>query len=144
MDKVLVTGASGYIALHCVVELLKKGYAVKGSLRDMGRESEVRDAVKKVTKDDELEFCKLDLLSDKGWNEAAMDCDYMLHLASPFIIGEPKNEDELIVPAREGTMRAMNAAKKSNIKKVVLTSSIVAISYGHDKKICSGDDWTDC
>ena len=144
MDKVLVTGASGYIALHCVVELLKKGYAVKGSLRDMGRESEVRDAVKKVTKDDELEFCKLDLLSDKGWNEAAMGCDYMLHLASPFIIGEPKNEDELIVPAREGTMRALNAAKKSNIKKVVLTSSIVAVSYGHDKKICSGDDWTDC
>ena len=130
MEKVLVTGASGYIALHCITELLKNGYAVKGSLRSMNRENEVREAVKKEIPDNNLEFCKLDLMSDEGWDSCASDCDYMIHLASPFIVGEPKNENELIKPATEGTMRALKAAKKAGIKKVVLTSSIVAIAYG--------------
>ena len=142
MEKVLVTGASGYIALHCITELLKNGYAVKGSLRSMNRENEVREAVKKEIPDNNLEFCKLDLMSDEGWDSCASDCDYMIHLASPFIVGEPKNENELIKPATEGTMRALKAAKKAGIKKVVLTSSIVAIAYGHNQKICSSNDWT--
>ena len=142
MEKVLVTGASGYIALHCITELLKNGYAVKGSLRSMNRENEVREAVKKEVSDNNLEICELDLLNDEGWDNAATECEYMLHLASPFIVGEPKSEDELIRPAKEGTMRALKAAKKAGIKKIVLTSSIVAIAYGHDKKICSSDDWT--
>ena len=142
MEKVLVTGASGYIALHCITELLKNGYAVKGSLRSMSRENEVRESVKKEVADDNLEFCKLDLMSDDGWGSCASDCNYMIHLASPFIVGEPKNENELIKPATEGTMRALNAAKKAGIKKVVLTSSIVAIAYGHNQKICSSHDWT--
>jgi len=142
MEKVLVTGASGYIALHCITELLKNGYAVKGSLRSMNRENEVREAVRKEVSDNNLEICELDLLNDEGWDNAASECEYMLHLASPFIVGEPKSEDELIRPAKEGTMRALKAAKKAGIKKIVLTSSIVAIAYGHDKKICSGDDWT--
>ena len=85
MEKVLVTGASGYIALHCITELLKNGYAVKGSLRSMNRENEVREAVKKEISDNNLEFCKLDLMSDEGWDSCASDCDYMIHLASPFI-----------------------------------------------------------
>ena len=140
MEKVLVTGASGYIALHCITELLKNGYAVKGSLRSMNRENEVREAVRKEVSDSNLEICELDLLNDEGWDNAASECEYMLHLASPFIVGEPKSEDELIRPAKEGTMRALKAAKKAGIKKIVLTSSIVAIAYGHDKKICSGDD----
>ena len=144
MEKVLVTGASGYIALHCITELLKNGYAVKGSLRSMNRENEVREAVRKEVSDNNLEICELDLLNDEGWDNAASECEYMLHLASPFIVGEPKSEDELIRPAKEGTMRALEAAKKAGVKKIVLTSSIVAIAYGHDKKICSGDDWTDC
>ena len=143
MDKVLVTGASGYIALHSIAELLKNGYSVKGSLRNMDRENEVREAIKKIVADDNLEFCKLDLMSDEGWDDAALDCNYMLHMASPFIIEEPKNEDELIRPAKEGTMRALKAAKKASIKKIVLTSSIAAIAYGHDKKICDTNDWTD-
>ena len=99
MEKVLVTGASGYIALHCITELLKNGYAVKGSLRSMNRENEVREAVKKEVSDNNLEICELDLLNDKGWDSAASECEYMLHLASPFIVGEPKREDELIRPA---------------------------------------------
>ena len=82
------------------------------------------------------------MLNDKGWDSAASECEYMLHLASPFIVGEPRTEGELIRPAREGTMRALKAAKKAGIKKIVLTSSIVAIAYGHDKAICSSDDWT--
>ena len=137
MEKVLVTGASGYIALHCITELLKNGYAVKGSLRSMNRENEVREAVRKEVPDNNLEICELDLLNDKGWDSAASECKYMLHLASPFIVGEPRTEGELIRPAREGTMRALKAAKKAGIKKIVLTSSIVAIAYGHDKAICS-------
>ena len=85
MEKVLVTGASGYIALHCITELLKNGYAVKGSLRSMNRENEVREAVRKEVSDNNLEICELDLLNDDGWDSAASECEYMLHLASPFI-----------------------------------------------------------
>ena len=127
MEKVLVTGASGYIALHCIAELLKNGYAVKGSLRSMNRENEVREAVRKEVSDSNLEICELDLLKDEGWDIAASECAYMLHLASPFIVGEPKSEDELIRPAKEGTMRALEAAKKAGIKKIVLTLSLIHI-----------------
>ena len=96
MEKVLVTGASGFIAEHCIIELLKNGYSVKGSLRTMSREQEVREAVKTGTDDAKLEFCKLDLMSDEGWDSCASDCHYMIHLASPFIVGEPKNEKLLV------------------------------------------------
>ena len=143
MEKVLITGASGYIALHCIVESLKNGFSVKASLRNMSREDEVRKAVKRETDDDNLEVCKLDLLDDEGWEEAAWDCDYLLHTASPFITYEPKDENELIKPAKEGTLRALRAANKAGIKKIVLTSSIAAIAYGHEKNIVTEDDWTD-
>jgi dihydroflavonol-4-reductase len=143
MDKVLVTGASGYIALHCISELLKKGYAVKGSLRNLDREEEVRSSIKKEVADDNLEFCKLNLLSDDGWKDAMHGCDYLLHMASPFITYEPKNEDDLIRPAKEGTLRALKFAKDAGVKKVVLTSSVAAIAYGHEKSICGPSDWSD-
>ena len=143
MEKVLITGASGYIALHCIVEALKSGYSVKGSLRNMDREGEVRQAIKKETDDSNLEICKLNLLDDEGWNDATRDCDYLLHTASPFITYEPKDENELIKPAKEGTLRALRAANKAGIKKIVLTSSIAAIAYGHEKNIVTEDDWTD-
>ncbi len=143
MDKVLVTGASGYIALHCISELLKKGYAVKGSLRNLDREEEVRSSIKKEVADDNLEFYKLNLLSDDGWQDAMQGCDYLLHMASPFITYEPKNEDDLIRPAKEGTLRALKFAKDAGVKKVVLTSSVAAIAYGHKKPICGPSDWSD-
>ncbi len=143
MDKVLVTGASGYIALHCISELLKKGYAVKGSLRNLDREEEVRSSIKKEVADDNLEFCKLNLLSDDGWQDAMHGCEYLLHMASPFITYEPKNEDDLIRPAKEGTLRALKFAKDAGVKKVVLTSSVAAIAYGHKKPICGPSDWSD-
>lgn len=144
MEKVLVTGASGFIAIHCIHELIKAGYVVKGSLRNMNREDEVRKSLRKDSENHKLEFCKLDLLDDGGWDEAAFDCDYLLHVASPFTIEEPKKESLLINPALEGTLRALNAAKNaSKIKKVVLTSSMAAIAYGHNKQLCTPEDWTD-
>lgn len=143
MDKVLVTGASGYIALHCISELLKKGYSVRGSLRNLDREEEVRSSIKKDVADDNLEFCKLNLLSDDGWQDAMHGCEYLLHMASPFITYEPKNEDDLIRPAKEGTLRALKFAKDAGVKKVVLTSSVAAIAYGHKKPICGPSDWSD-
>ena len=141
--KVLVTGASGYIALHCISELLNNGYKVKGSLRDSSKEIQVRTSLGSVLAEDNLEFCNLDLLKDDGWDEAALDCDYLIHIASPFVIQEPKDENTLIEPALKGTLRALNAAKNRNIKKVVLTSSMASIAYGHNKEICTNTDWTD-
>ena len=141
--KVLVTGASGYIALHCISELLNNGYEVKGSLRDHNREEEVRKSLGTKISNNNLEFCKLNLLNDEGWDDAASDCDYLFHIASPCIVKEPKNENDLITPALEGTLRALKAAYKSKVKKVVLTSSIGAIAYGHNKSYCNPNDWTD-
>ena len=142
-EKVLVTGASGYIALHCILGLLKKGYRVKGSLRNLNRENEVRKSLGPEIKTENLEFCKLNLLNDEGWEDATSDCDYLFHIASPCRIEEPKNEKELIDPALKGTLRALKAAHKSKIKKVVLTSSMGAIAYGHHKSCCDHTDWTD-
>ena len=143
MEKVLVTGASGFIAEHCIIELLKNGYSVKGSLRTMNREQEVRDAVKTETDDTKLEFCKLDLLDDDGWEEAMRDCDYLMHVASPFVIEDPKDENELIKPAKEGTLRALNAAKKAGIKRVVLTSSVAAVNSHMMSGTSDHTTWTD-
>ena len=142
-EKVLVTGASGYIALHCISELLKEGYKVKGSLRDLNREDEVKKSISAEFENEKLEFCKLNLLDNEGWEDAASDCDYLLHIASPCFIEEPKNENELIVPAVEGTLRALKACQKSKVKKIVLTSSMGAIAYGHNKNTCDNNDWTD-
>ena len=143
MEKVLVTGASGFIAEHCIIELLKNGYSVKGSLRTMNREQEVRDAVKTETDDTKLEFCKLDLLEDDGWEDAMWDCDYLMHVASPFVIEDPKDENELIKPAKEGTLRALNAAKKAGIKRVVLTSSVAAVNSHMVSGTSDHTTWTD-
>ena len=143
MEKVLVTGASGFIAEHCIIELIKNGYSVKGSLRSMNREQEVRDAVKTETDDTKLEFCKLDLLEDDGWEDAMWDCDYLMHVASPFVIEDPKDENELIKPAKEGTLRALNAAKKAGIKRVVLTSSVAAVNSHMMSGTSDHTTWTD-
>ena len=143
MEKVLVTGASGFIAEHCIIELLKNGYSVKGSLRSMNREQEVRDAVKTETDDTKLEFCKLDLLEDDGWEDAMWDCDYLMHVASPFVIEDPKDENELIKPAKEGTLRALNAAKKAGIKRVVLTSSVAAVNSHMMSGTSDHTTWTE-
>ncbi len=142
-EKVLVTGASGYIALHCISELLKKGYKVKGSLRDMNKEPIIRRYFGCDNEKSNLEFCKLNLLSDEGWDNAVSDCKYIMHIASPFVIEEPKNEKDLIEPALEGTLRALNAANRNKIKKFILTSSMASVAYGHKAEICNKNNWTD-
>ena len=142
-EKVLVTGASGFIALHCISELLKQGYYVKGSLRDISKEQKIKEYFVHDYEELNLEFCELDLLNDKGWDVAASDCEYIMHIASPFVIEEPKNENNLIEPALEGTLRALEAGKKNNIKKFILTSSMASVAYGHKAKICNKNNWTE-
>ncbi|MCT4586859.1 MAG: NAD-dependent epimerase/dehydratase family protein [Carboxylicivirga sp.] len=128
MKKVLLTGVSGYIGLHCAVELLKQGYAVKGTVRSLSKAEEITNTIKKsVDPQGNIEFCELDLLKDEGWDEAVSGCDFVMHVASPFFSKIPKDENELIRPAVEGTQRALKAAHKAGIKRVVLTSSMVAM-----------------
>ena len=142
LKKVLVTGASGYIASHCIKVLLEKGFKVKGSVRDLKNIDFSKIYFDDLINKENLEFCELNLLSDKGWNAAVKDCDFLIHVASPCIIKEPKNESEIINPAVEGTLRALNFAENSNIKKVIVTSSIGAMLYGNKNKCCESSDWT--
>ena len=142
--KVLLTGISGYIGNHCAVELLKNGYSVRGSVRSLSKSEKVIAVIKKeVDPKDNLEFCELDLLSDDGWDDAMKGCEFVLHVASPFIILEPKDENEYIRPAVDGTIRALKAAKKGGIKRVVLTSSMVSMLEDADKSIdINFESWT--
>jgi len=142
--KVLVTGISGYVGLHCAVELLRNGYSVKGSIRNMSKEAKVRKDISKVIEPkDNLEFCQLDLLKDDGWDKAMEDCDYVLHIASPYVATEPKDENVLIKPAIEGTLRALKAAKQASVKRLILTSSMVAMMGDGNKSInVNQDTWT--
>jgi dihydroflavonol-4-reductase len=123
---VLVTGASGYIAGFAIRQLIADGWTVRGTLRDLGRADEVRAAVGA----DALALVAADLLSDEGWDAAAAGADYVLHMASPVPNGEPKDPDDLIVPAREGALRALRAARDAGAKRVVMTSSVAAVCYG--------------
>jgi dihydroflavonol-4-reductase len=131
MKKVLVTGITGFVGQHCAAELLKKGYAVKGSVRSLSKTDEILNGIKKeVDPKSNLEFCELNLMKDEGWDNAMEGCDFVLHVASPFVVKAPKDENELIKPAVEGTLRALKAAKKAGVKRVVLTSSTVAMHGG--------------
>ena len=145
MKKVLVTGATGFIGLHCIHQLLEGGYAIRGTLRSQSRAKEVLDGLANTGVDtSNLELVEADLLKDDGWEDAMAGCDFVLHVASPFIIGMPKHENDLIRPAVEGTERVLSAAIAKKIKKVVLTSSCAAIVDTFDgKKHFSEEDWSD-
>jgi dihydroflavonol-4-reductase len=124
---------------------LEQGYHVRGTLRSLGREAELRKTLAKfVDAGDQLELFKADLLDDDGWDEAVRGCEYVLHLASPFPLHMPEDEMELIRPAREGTLRVLKAAAKNGIRRVVLTSSIAAVAYGHPGETRTFDesDWS--
>ena len=143
---VLVTGGSGYIGSWCVIGLLQQGYTVRTTVRSLAREAAVRAAIGTVVDaQDRLSFHAADLLSDSGWDAAAHGCDYVLHVASPVSIAEPKNPDDLIVPAREGTRRAVGAALRAGVKRVVLTSSVAAASPRAGMRESASDEtqWTD-
>jgi len=144
MKKVLITGISGFVGQHCAAELLKKGYAVRGSVRSLSKTDEVVNGIKKeIDPKGNLEFCELDLMNDAGWDKAMEGCDYVLHVASPFVVKVPKDENELIKPAVEGTLRALKAAKKAGVKRIVLTSSTVSMHGGKTGLIkINQDSWT--
>jgi nucleoside-diphosphate-sugar epimerase len=133
-DQVLLTGVSGFLGGHVALTLLAAGYNVRGSLRDLGKADHVRATLAKAGADvTRLEFVKLDLLKDEGWEEAARGCRYLAHTASPFVLKMPADKMELIRPAVEGTERALRAALKSGVERIVLTSSMAAIAYGHER-----------
>ena len=146
-ELVLVTGGSGFIGSHCILQLLAAGYKVRTTVRSLKRERDVRAMLKQGGADpgDRLSFVAADLERDAGWAEAVAGCTYVLHVASPLPPNAPKHEDELIVPAREGTLRVLRAARDAQVKRVVLTSSFAAIGYGHKPRTTPFDesDWTD-
>lgn len=142
---VLVTGASGFIGMQCVAQLLDQGYQVRGTLRNLSREAHLRQIFEQNIDDsNQLEFVIADLLEDEGWDHAVRGCEYVLHVASPFPFGSPKHEDDLINPAVEGTLRILKTCAKANVKRMVLTSSGVAINRGHEdySKVYDESDWT--
>ncbi len=145
METVLVTGGTGFIGLHCLQQLLDKGYKVRTTIRSESRKQEVMDAMKKHSSNSEnLEFFIADLLNDDGWKEAVEGSKYVLHVASPFFLGEPENEDVFIKPAVEGTLRVLKACADADVQKVVLTSSFAAVGYGHprEKEVYTEEDWS--
>jgi nucleoside-diphosphate-sugar epimerase len=145
MSTVLVTGGSGFIGSHCILRLLADGHRVRTTVRNLAREGDVRALLREAGAEpgDRLSFFATDLKHDDGWNEAAAGCDYVLHVASPLPAREPEHEDELIVPARDGALRVLRAARAASVKRVVLTSSYAAIGYGHARKASFDEtDWT--
>src|ERR1700722_4804867 len=136
MSTVLVTGGSGFIGSHCILQLLAAGHQVRTTVRNPKREADVRGLLKAGGTDpgDRLAVFAADLEKDMGGADAVAGCEYVLHVASPFPPGIPAHEDELIVPAREGMLRVLRAARDAGVKRVVVTSSFAAIGYGQKQQ----------
>jgi len=147
MSTVLVTGGSGFVGSHTILQLLGAGHQVRTTIRNLKREDEVRAMLQQggADADGRLTFFAADLEKDAGWKEAVSGCDYVMHVASPFPSAVPKNEDELIVPARDGALRVLRASRDAGVKRVVMTSSFAAIGYGvaPREKPFDENDWTD-
>jgi len=146
-DLVLVTGGSGFVATHCIDQLLRAGYSVRATIRSLTREADVRSMLKAAgaPRPEAVSFVAADLGADEGWAEAVAGCRYVLHVASPFPPHVPKHEDELIIPAREGALRILRAARDAGAERVVMTSSFVAVGYGHKPRTApyTEADWSD-
>ncbi|MDG1997668.1 MAG: NAD-dependent epimerase/dehydratase family protein [Amylibacter sp.] len=149
--KILVTGGSGFIAKHIILQLLNEGFDVRASVRSLDRSAEIVAAMTLHAKNTEdldkrLTFCELDLCSDVGWEEALQNCQALMHTASPFPLDQPEDESELVRPAADGTLRALTAAHAASVDRVILTSSVVTIC---NKRLAAGrnrydeTDWSD-
>lgn len=149
--KVLVTGATGYIAKHIILQLLERGYSVRGSVRNLSRGDNVRMSMRQhisdtINLDEKLEFVALDLNQDDGWDAAMQGIDVLLHTASPVPVAQPKDSNILIKPAVDGTLRALTAANKAGVKRVVMTSSVAAIMHSaapNNGRAYNEQDWSD-
>ena len=146
---VLVTGGSGFLGGWCLVELLRRGYRARATVRDLAREQEVRASIgSQVEVGDDLTVLEADLNEDRGWAEATEGCEYVLHVASPFPPVQPKDPDELIAPARDGTLRVLRASVAAGVKRIVVTSSVAAVRNAgaadsrQDRELTEAD-WTD-
>jgi dihydroflavonol-4-reductase len=144
-QKVLVTGANGFIGLHTTLHLLKLGYSVRASVRVEILVQNIRDTLSRHVDTGNLEFTRADLMDDDGWKQAVHGCTSVIHTASPYTSKNPKDQDELLLPARDGTIRVLRAASEVGIKRVVLLSSIGAINGGHngENRTFHETDWTD-
>jgi len=144
---VLVTGGSGFVGVHCIVNLLQKGYRVRTTLRSMSREKEVLDMLREggISSLEDIEFIETNLTKDFNWDKAVENCDYVLHVASPINFTIPKHEDEIIRPAVDGTLRVLKAARDEGVRRVVMTSNFGAVGYSHTDttKIITEECWTD-
>lgn len=145
MTQVLITGASGFIASHCILEMLNHGYQVRGTLRSLARGDEIRQILAAHTERiDALEFAAADLMDEASWVAAAKGCDAILHVASPVPVVQPKDENEVILPAKTGALNVLKAAKANGIRRVVLTSSTAAVmSSAGESRTFTEQDWTD-
>ena len=139
---VLVTGGSGYIAGFVIRQLVEEGWTVRTTIRSLTREAEVRGWL--GVDDDQLSFFAADLTSDAGWAEAARGCSHVAHIASPLPTHAVKHADDLVVPARDGALRALRFARAAGATRAVMTSSVAAIAYGHgaDRTVFTERDWT--
>ncbi|WP_342083585.1 SDR family oxidoreductase [Dyadobacter sp. OTU695] len=146
-ETVLVTGGSGFVGSYCIIQLLKEGYTVRTTIRSLDKVEALKETLLagKAENMQNLTFYAADLTGDEGWGLAVDGCDYVLHVASPFPAGEPKDENEIIIPARDGALRVLRAAQAARVKRVVLTSSFAAIGYTIDPKnhVFTEADWTD-
>ncbi|GAA4373259.1 NAD-dependent epimerase/dehydratase family protein [Agromyces bauzanensis] len=144
-ELVLVTGGTGFVGSHCIVRLLDAGYQVRTTLRSLARADDVRALVRAGGADPAgLEYAQADLLHDDGWHAAAAGAIYVLHVASPFPVRQPKDASELIAPARDGSLRVLRAARDARVRRVVLTSSFAAVGYSsRPDRPFTEEDWTD-
>ncbi len=149
-ETVLVTGGSGFVGGHAIVQLLQKGYRVKTTIRSLTKKDKVLEMLKnggiapENYQNENVEFVEADLSDDKNWDQAVKGCDYVLHIASPIHLAVPKDENEMIRPAVDGTLRVLKAARDAGVKRVVMTSNFGAVGYSHKdpSTIITEEDWT--
>lgn len=146
-ETVLVTGGTGFVGVHCILQLLNKGYKVKTTIRSLKRSNEVIEMLRfgGITSFENLECIEADLTKDMNWDEAVKNCDYVLHVASPIGLVAPKDEYDFIRPAVEGTLRVLRYARNAGVKRVVMTSNFGAVGYSHKDTttLITEDEWTD-